>query len=152
MNKDLPQYSPDGNQYEALGELKGIGELVETFYHLMDTLPEAQTIRAMHDDDLTDSKHKLIAFLSGWLGGPALFAQTYGPIRLPVAHQHLAIDMDAKNAWMLCMQKALEQLNYSQELIDKLMKKFETPAESIRLMCEPKDSQSSDKGSFYDPV
>jgi len=44
----------------------------------MDTLPEAQGIRAIHQHNLSSAKDKLFKFLSGWLGGPNLFIEEFG--------------------------------------------------------------------------
>ena len=65
--------------------LEGLTKLVDEFYTNMDTLPEARTIRNMHPQDLAESRKKLTYFLSGWLGGPRLFQQHYGPISIPGA-------------------------------------------------------------------
>ena len=42
--------------YQAAGELDGITKLVDEFYVKMDTLPEAKIIRAMHPEDLAESR------------------------------------------------------------------------------------------------
>ena len=55
------------NLYEYLGE-KNIRALVDHFYDAMEDLPEAQTIRAMHPDDLAESRDKFFWFLVGWSG------------------------------------------------------------------------------------
>ena len=45
--------------YDLLGQEPGIRKLVDRFYDLMDTRPEAATIRAMHPEDLSESRDKL---------------------------------------------------------------------------------------------
>ena len=94
--------------YELLGSAEGVRRLVDRFYDLMQTRPEAQTIRALHHDDLTTARDKLYKFLSGWLGGPALYTEEYGHPRLRARHLPFAIDEAARDAWMLCMTTALE--------------------------------------------
>ena len=64
--------TPATTPYELLGGADGVRTLVERFYQLMDTLPEAARIRALHPADLHGSTDKLYKFLSGWLGGPPL--------------------------------------------------------------------------------
>ncbi|MBI5671876.1 MAG: hypothetical protein HZC50_01095 [Nitrospirae bacterium] len=83
MSVDEQADSTQTTPYQAAGELAGITRLVDEFYVNMDTLPEAKTIRNMHPEDLTESRKKLTYFLSGWLGGPRLFQQHYGPISIP---------------------------------------------------------------------
>ena len=138
----LPLFGEGDTSFQAVGGVKGIAELVERFYQLMDSLPEAKALRAMHAEDLTVSKQKLAYFLSGWLGGPKLFTEHFGAISLPVAHSHLPVDELTKNSWLLCMEQALAQLQYPQDFRNYLMKKFQTPAESIRLMCAHKPGTS----------
>lgn len=95
--------------YEFLGKEKGIKALVDRFYVLMDTLPEATDIRAMHPPDLTESRQKLYEFLVGRLGGPPLYIEKYGHPRLRGRHMPFAIDTPAAQAWMLCMNTALNE-------------------------------------------
>ena len=95
--------------YGLLGEEEGIRTLVDRFYVLMDTLPEAADIRAMHPEDLTESAEKLTLFLVGWSGGPPLYMQKYGHPRLRARHLPFPIDDAAAAAWMRCMGLALEE-------------------------------------------
>ncbi len=120
MNEELSPYQRLGGEVE-------VKKLVNRFYELMDTLPEAATIRALHPQDLTESKNKLFMFLSGWLGGPDLFQQAYGHPRLRRRHMPFVIDEAARDAWMLCMSKALEELQLgdvllTQQLLQSLYK------------------------------
>lgn len=118
--------------YQAAGGLEGITRLVDEFYANMERLPEAQVIRAMHPADLTESRRKLTYFLSGWLGGPKLFQQHYGPISIPAAHTRFPIGYEERDAWLLCMQRALAVQPYSTELKDYLLAALSIPAERVR--------------------
>lgn len=95
--------------FEQMGGEEGIQRLVDRFYVLMDTLPEAATIRAMHAPDLTEANDKLTRFLIGWSGGPPAYMEKYGHPRLRARHMPFAIDDDAAAAWMRCMGLALEE-------------------------------------------
>jgi hemoglobin len=106
--------------------------LVDEFYANMERLPEAQIIRAMHPADLTESRRKLAYFLCGWLGGPKLFQQHYGPISIPGAHKRFPIGYEERDAWLLCMQRALAVQPYSTELKDYLLAALSIPAERVR--------------------
>ncbi|MDO9425027.1 MAG: group II truncated hemoglobin [Methylobacter sp.] len=96
--------------YELIGGEAAILSLVERFYFFMDSLPEASGIRVMHAADLSAAHDKLFKFLSGWLGGPDLFIQEYGHPRLRQRHIAFAIDDVARDQWMLCMNKALNEI------------------------------------------
>lgn len=154
-NTNTPDISPDqygvgDGSYRAVGGLDGIVKLVERFYQLMDTQPHARTIRAMHDDDLSQSKEKLVAFLSGWLGGPPLYKERYGSINLPMAHRHLTISRADAQSWLDCMSQALQDLGYPPELHDHMMKHFQIPANGIQLMSEYKVKKTDDSGLFHE--
>ena len=96
--------------FDALGGALGVRALVDRFYALMDTLPEAEAIRAMHPADLGESADKLYEFLSGWTGGPPLYIQKRGHPRLRARHMPFAIGSDAASAWMRCMSQALDEV------------------------------------------
>lgn len=131
--------------YRAAGGIDGITALVDHFYHHMDTLPEAAELRAMHPDDLTLSRQKLAYFLSGWMGGPKLFREHFGPIHIPAAHSHLLVNHTSKDAWLKCMALALDDMGYPAELKAYLMKQLSIPAESIRLMSKFKGPGATDQ-------
>ena len=96
--------------YERIGGDAAVRRLVDRFYDHMDTLELAAVIRAMHPDDLTSSRQKLYEFMSGWLGGPALYWERHGHPRLRMRHFPFAIDGDAAEAWMQCMWRALHEV------------------------------------------
>lgn len=127
-------YGVDDNSYKAAGELAGITKLVDDFYTEMDSLAEAETIRNMHPKDLAESRKKLTYFLSGWLGGPRLFTEHYGPISIPGFHKHLPIGDAERDAWLLCMQKAINAQNYPASFKAYLFAQITIPAERVRQM------------------
>ena len=104
MSEETSQPSP----YERLGGETALRNLVDRFYGYMNDLPEARMIRKMHAADLGSAKEKLFKFLSGWLGGPDLFVAEYGHPRLRMRHFPFAIDVEARNQWVLCMKRALD--------------------------------------------
>lgn len=95
--------------YEALGGEAGVRRLVDRFYELMDTLPEAYGIRKLHPESLDNSAEKLFMFLSGYLGGPQLFVEKFGHPRLRARHMPFAISKGEAEQWMLCMRQAMAE-------------------------------------------
>lgn len=132
MSTDNQENGIASTPYQAAGELVGITRLVDEFYANMDSLPEAKVIRGMHPPDLAESRKKLTYFLCGWLGGPRLFQQYYGPISIPGAHKRFPIGYEERDAWLLCMQRALAVQPYSDELKDYLLAALSIPAERVR--------------------
>jgi hemoglobin len=116
MMTEIIQKTP----YELIGGEKALLSLVDRFYFFMDTLPEAAGIRAMHAKSLSGARDKLFKFLSGWLGGPDLFIQQYGHPRLRQRHFPFAIGPSERDQWMLCMNKALNEMPMDADFRDNL--------------------------------
>ena len=131
-SKDGLPYGVEDASYRAAGGEAGIRKLVDDFYDAMDRLPQAAKIRAMHPEDLTASRDKLARFLCGWLGGPKLYAEKYGPIRIPQAHSRFEIGSSERDAWLLCMEAALKKQPYATEFKKYLLEQLYVPAERSR--------------------
>ena len=95
--------------YEMMGGERGVRALVTRFYDLMDSLPEARACRAIHPADLTGSAEKLFDYLTGWLGGPPIFVEKYGPPMLRRRHLHVAIAGPEIDGWLLCFMRAWDE-------------------------------------------
>ena len=133
-NRPKPFGVEDASFLAAGGEA-GIRRLVERFYYWMETLPEGERIRNMHPADIEISIDKLARFLCGWLGGPKRYQEKFGPIALPKAHRHLPIDAPDRDAWLLCMERALEEQPFTDEFKRYLREQLGVPAERIRRVC-----------------
>ncbi|MBC98003.1 MAG: globin [Halobacteriovoraceae bacterium] len=125
-------YGVSDSSYIAAGKEVGLRKLCSDFYTLMDTLPEAKLIREMHKDNLNLMTDKLTLFLSMWLGGPRTYLDKYGSTNMPKAHSSFVINEAERDAWLLCMDKAVEQQSFRKEFKDYLKKQFRFPAEMIR--------------------
>lgn len=117
--------------YQLLGE-DGIRTLVNAFYDIMDTLPEATDLRAMHARDLAPMKEKLSEYLIGWMGGPPLYADKYGTVCMTEPHEPYHIGPEERDQWLLCMHKALAQTGASEELVGMLRLPLFRIADTIR--------------------
>jgi hemoglobin len=117
--------------YQILGE-DGIRQLSNAFYDIMDTLPEASGIRAMHAQGLSPMKEKLTEYLTGWMGGPPRYADKYGTVCMTTPHEPYHIGPEERDQWLLCMDRALEQTGASEELIDMLKVPMFRIADAVR--------------------
>ena len=118
--------------YERLGGEAAVRKLVDRFYDLMETLPEAGGIRALHPADLTGSRDKLFKFLSGWLGGPPLYEVEYGHPRLRARHLPFPIGAAERDAWLLCMEQALAKTEMEELLRMHLLQSLRNTADHMR--------------------
>lgn len=117
--------------YQILKE-DGIQALSNAFYDIMDTLPEAAGVRAMHAQDLEPMKIKLAEYLTGWMGGPPLYSEKYGTVCMTTPHEHYHIGPLERDQWLLCMDKALEQVAASDELLEMLKVPMFRIADAVR--------------------
>ncbi len=118
--------------YEALGGEEVLRQLTKKFYEIMDTMPEAKGIRDMHPANLRGSEEKLFMFLSGWLGGPALFVERYGHPRLRMRHLPFEIGKSERDQWMLCMVMAFDDLNIQEPVRSELLHSLLRLADHMR--------------------
>lgn len=120
------------SHYERIGGADKVRELVHRFYQIMDELPESYGIRKMHAEDLQNSEDKLFKFLSGWMGGPQLFIQEYGHPMLRKRHLPFAISVSERDQWLLCMNKAIQEVVEDKELRAQLVTAFAGVADHMR--------------------
>lgn len=125
-------YGQGDASFRAAGEEEGLRRLVDRFYELMETRPEAARIRAMHPADLAISRDKLTRFLCGWLNGPKRYQEKYGAISIPGSHAHLAIGPGERDAWLACMRDALAEQPYPESFKVYLLRELSKPAERVR--------------------
>jgi hemoglobin len=128
-----PGYGTRDASYLAAGEREGIGRLVRRFYEYMESLPEARGIRAMHAADLTEVREKLAVFLCAWLGGPNEYRALFGPISIPGFHARFAIDASARDAWLLCMARAVDEQPWDPDFKVYFLQAISVPAERCRV-------------------
>lgn len=110
--------------YEQLGGEAGVRALSDRFYDEMDARTEVKTLRAMHPADLGTTRERFFWFLSGWLGGPPLFAERVGHPRLRMRHAAFAVDEAARDEWLLCMRAALAPTKLEPAVLAQLDRSF----------------------------
>jgi len=120
------------SHFDLFGREEGIRRLVDAFYDRMDRAPEAAGIRAMHPPDLATSREKLFCFLVGWMGGPPLYVQRYGHPMLRARHLPFSIGVEERDAWVACMDHALDEHPIPGEIREALKIRFRSVANHMR--------------------
>lgn len=127
------KYGQGDASFRAAGGYDGIKALVDQFYLEMGRLPEAKAIWAMHShEDMALIHDKLTRFLCGWLGGPRLYREKYGPISVPAFHKQFPIGVAERNAWLLCMKTAADKQPFSESFKHYLLEQLYRPADFSR--------------------
>ena len=122
--------------YDLIGGETGLRSLIDRFYDIMDSAPEAAEIRALHPKSLKLAREKLYMFLSGWSGGPALYAEKYGPPKLRQRHMPFSIGEVERDQWLWCMNKALDESQVHAVVVNQLKSRFAEIADFMRNKAE----------------
>ena len=124
--------TPAPTPFEQMGGDAGIRRLVDRFYDLMDTAPEAATIRRLHATSLKASRDKLHLFLTGWTGGPPVYVEKHGHPRLRMRHLPFTISTRERDEWLWCMDRALDEQEMPDALRVMLREKLHALADHMR--------------------
>ena len=121
--------------YEEIGGDGTVRSLVEQFYDLIEA--ESPGLRAMLPTDTSTSRQKLYEFLSGWLGGPALYMERRGHPRLRLRHMPFDIGTPEAEEWMRCMKGAISSVGIEEPAASFLTLELGQAAHSLRNRPDP---------------
>ena len=115
-----------------MGGDAGVRRLVDRFYDLVDSAPEASTIRKLHAASLKASREKLYLYLSYWTGGPATYIERNGHPRLRARHLPFTITSRERDQWLWCMDRALDEQDMPGDLREQIRERFHGLADHMR--------------------
>lgn len=93
--------------YEQIGGAEKVRQLVEAFYPRVQAHP---LLQLLFPQDITPVIEKQYLFLTQFLGGPPLYSQQYGHPMLRARHLPFPITPAHGNAWLQCMELALNEV------------------------------------------
>lgn len=95
--------------YDEIGGEPALRTLVERFYDLVEDDPRGAVILGQHlrGHGIAHVRDEQFAFLSGFLGGPRLYAERHGHMNLRELHDHLPIRLQEAEDWMALMEQAI---------------------------------------------
>lgn len=115
-----------------MGGADGVRALVDRFYDLAESAPEAANLRRLHGPDLTSAREKLTLYLTGYTGGPSVYVQRYGHPMLRARHLPFPIGNQERDEWLWCMERALREHALADEIRDFLLTKLRPLADHMR--------------------
>lgn len=126
--------------YETLGGREAVLALTEAFYDLMEQHEPA--LAAVHQTDEHGrinrrTRDRFGLFLVAWLGGPQEYMERFGHPRLRMRHGQVAIDIAMRDAWLRCMQAALDARDVHGSVRGFLDQRFAEVADFLRNRPEP---------------
>lgn len=125
-------FGPDHTPYDALGGDERVRALVDAFYDHLDRDERFKPARDQYPADLTEPREKLYEFLSGWLGGPQLYMEKRGHPRLRARHMPFTIGQAERDAWLACMNQAMDDCDITGEVREFLEARFAHVADFMR--------------------
>lgn len=107
---------------EHLGGESAVRALVETFYDLMESLPEGAHLRLLHErgQGMNNARSEQFAFMCGFLGGRRYYVEHHGHMDLRAIHAHVPVRRDDAENWLLCMDRALSACGHSGPEVERL--------------------------------
>ncbi|WP_416210846.1 globin [Frankia sp. Cr2] len=113
---------PTDTFYDAVGGEKTFHRLVAHFYA---GVAEDPLLRPLYpEEDLSAAQERLQMFLVQYWGGPSTYSEQRGHPRLRLRHAPFAIGPAQRDAWLIRMRAAVDELDlspeYSQPLWDYL--------------------------------
>lgn len=118
-----------------LGGADPIRTLVEKFYDVMsDREPELARLHPCDPDGRVARvpRDRFALFLIGWLGGPDDYVEQHGHPRLRMRHGRVAVTIAMRDAWLRCMNAAMEDLAIHGEVRGFLDARFAEVADFLR--------------------
>src|SRR5690606_21080282 len=93
--------------YERIGGAETIARLVAAFYPRVQAHP---LLAPLFPEDITPVMEKQRLFLTQFLGGPPLYSEKHGHPRLRARHLPFPITPSRAQAWLSCMEEALDEV------------------------------------------
>jgi hemoglobin len=126
---------PDHTPFDALG-IEAAQRIAKRFYDYMDE--HEPDLVAVHRRDESGEKvapivrERFTLFLVEWLGGPNDYSTAHGHPRLRLRHGHVPIGVDLRDAWLRCMNAALDHPDVSDDVRSYLRRRFAEVADFLR--------------------
>jgi hemoglobin len=122
--------------YDGIGGQEKISELVDSFYKRVAKHPELVPI---FPSELTETARKQKQFLTQFFGGPPLYIEEHGHPMLRRRHLEFPITPTRKDAWLKCMEDAINEVNIEEPYRTAMLERLTLTAE--HMMNTPDDEK-----------
>lgn len=111
--------------YEALGGDRSLRLIVEAFYPKVQAHP---LLGPLFPEDINPVMEKQHMFLTQFFGGPTLFSDAFGHPMMRARHMPFEITPERAEAWLDCMNRALQEVGIEDELRQFVIERLSGPA------------------------
>jgi hemoglobin len=127
--------APGDMPFDRVGGEEAVKRLAARFYDHMDA--EEPELARLHELDAQGrvsarSRENFALFLVEWLGGPQLYSPVHGHPRLRMRHGKVAVGTAMRDAWLRCMQKAMDDVGVEGDIRTMLDARFAEVADFLR--------------------
>ena len=107
---------------EKIGGEEAVAQLVERFYDIMETRPEAYEIHRLHfrGHGLEHTRAEQLNFMIGFMGGRQYYREKHGHMDLKQIHAHVPIRERDAEIWLETWELAIDECGLQGEDIDRL--------------------------------
>jgi hemoglobin len=121
--------------YELAGGLPFFARLVDRFY---ESVADDTVLRPLYpEDDLAGARRRLTLFLVQYWGGPTTYLEERGHPRLRSRHSPFPIDSDARDRWLACMTRAIDESGATEDVRARLHEYMAMAADAMRNREDP---------------
>jgi hemoglobin len=110
--------------YSRIGGAPAVERLIDLFYDTMSSEPAARHIRSLHPLDLDLTRWVLKHFVLELIGGPRPFSAKSSRPGLRPRHDRFVIRPEDKDAWLLCMRRAMDEVVTDDAARQELERRF----------------------------
>lgn len=131
----LRAMSGESTPFDRVGGEAAVRELAKRFYdHMEADEPALARIHALDADGkiTARTRERFALFLVEWLGGPTLYSPVHGHPRLRMRHAHVKVDVAMRDAWLRCMNAAMDELEVPASTRPFLSQRFAEVADFLR--------------------
>jgi len=101
---------------------------------MFETEPALTRLHRIGPDGRVDrgSQQRFALFAIGWLGGPQDYIEQHGHPRLRMRHARVVVDVAMRDAWLRCMQRAMDETEITGPVRNYLDSRFAEVADFMR--------------------
>lgn len=114
-----------GTIYEAIGGQEKVDKIVDSLYN---HIAEHPLLIPIFPEDLTETRWKQRLFLTQFFGGPQLYLEERGHPMLRRRHLPFPITPERGQAWLSCLEKALEEAEVEEPYKSAIFERITTVA------------------------
>lgn len=117
-----------GTIFEAIGGQSSVDKIVSSLYK---HIGKNEKLLPIFPADLEESARKQRLFLTQFFGGPPLYFEDRGHPMLRRRHMDFEITHERKEAWLACMNKALQEAEIEEPYRSAIFQRLTMTAEHM---------------------